>query len=80
MNVLLNKIDPKLRDFGDIQDFIREVDNFILLDTAIRFRSDYKHSIGYGFSVRELDKKSKASLEIKSFLKEIEMKAGLKNG
>jgi len=80
VNVLLNKIDPKLRDFADIQDFIREVDNFILMDTVIRFRSDYKHSIGYGFSVRELDAKSKASLEIKNFVKEIELKAGLKNG
>ena len=80
VNVLLNKIDPKLRDFGDIQDFIREIDNFILMDTVIRFRSDYKHSIGYGFSVRELDAKSKASLEIKNFVKEIELKAGLKNG
>lgn len=80
VNVLLNKIDPKLRDFEDIQDFIKEVENFILMDTVIRFRSDYKHSIGYGFSVRELDKKSKASLEIKNFVKEIEAKAGLKDG
>ena len=80
VNVLLNKIDPKLRDFEDIQDFIKEIDNFVLMDTVIRFRSDYKHSIGYGFSVRELDAKSKASLEIKSFVKEIEIKAGLKNG
>ena len=80
VNVLLNKIDPKLRDFEDIQDFIKEIDNFVLMDTVIRFRSDYKHSIGYGFSVRELDAKSKASLEIKSFVKEIERKAGLKDG
>ena len=77
---LLNKIDPKLKDFSDIVDFINDKQNFNLLDTVIRFRSDYKHSIGYGFSTLELDKKSKASNEIVSLIKEIEIKAGLKNG
>jgi len=77
---LLNKIDPKLKDFTDIIDFINDIKNFKLLDTVIRFRSDYKHSIGYGFSVKELDKKSKASNEITQLIKEIEKKAGLKNG
>ena len=80
VNVLLNKIDPKLRDFTDIKDFINDVKHFKLFDTVIRFRSDFKHSIGYGFSVRELDKKSKASEEIVQVIKEIEKKAGLKNG
>lgn len=80
VNIVLNKIDPKLKDFTDIIDFISETENFILSDTIIRFRSDYKHSIGYGFSVKELDKKSKASDEISSLIKEIEKKAGLKYG
>jgi len=80
VNVLLNKIDPKLKDFSDIVDFISEIKNFQLMDTVIRFRSDYKHSIGYGFSVKELDSKSKASEEINELLKEIEKRAGLKNG
>lgn len=77
---LLNKIDPKLKDFSDIVDFINDKENFNLLDTVIRFRSDYKHSIGYGFSVTELDKKSKASNEIVNLITEIEIKAGLING
>jgi len=77
---LLNKIDPKLKDFTDIVDFINDIKNFKLLDTVIRFRSDYKHSIGYGFSVKELDKKSKASDEITQLIKEIEKKAEFKNG
>ena len=80
VHVLLNKIDPKLKDFSDIVDFINDIKNFKLLDTVIRFRSDYKHSIGYGFSVKELDKTSKASEEVTLFIKEIEKKAGLKNG
>lgn len=79
VNVVLNKIDPKLKDFNDIIDFINDIKNFKLLDTVLRFRSDYKHSIGYGFSVKELDKNSKASEEISSLIKEIEKKAGLKN-
>ena len=79
VNVVLNKIDPKLKDFNDIIDFINDIKNFRLLDTVLRFRSDYKHSIGYGFSVKELDKNSKASEEISSLIKEIEKKAGLKN-
>jgi len=80
VNVLLNKIDPKLKDFTDIVDFINDIKHFKLFDTVIRFRSDYKHSIGYGFSVKELDKKSKSSDEITSLMKEIEKKAGFKNG
>lgn len=80
VHVLLNKIDPKLKDFSDIVDFVNEIEHFNLMNTVIRFRSDYKHSIGYGFSVRELDKKSKASNEIINFVKEIEEKAGLTNG
>ena len=80
VNVVLNKIDPKLKDFSDIVEFINEIKHFKLFNTVIRFRSDYKHSIGYGFSVKELDKKSKASEEITTLIKEIEKKAGLKNG
>lgn len=80
VNVLLNKIDPKLKDFSDIVDFINGIENFELMKTVIRFRSDYKHSIGYGFSVKELDKKSKATDEIKELIKEIEIKAELQNG
>lgn len=80
VHVLLNKIDPKLKDFSDIVDFINEIENFKLMDTVIRFRSDYKHSIGYGFSVLELDKNSKASEEIRILIKEIEEKAELTNG
>jgi len=80
VNVVLNKIDPKLKDFSDIVSFIEDVKHFKLFNTVIRFRSDYKHSIGYGFSVKELDKKSKASEEISTLIKEIEKKAGLKNG
>lgn len=80
VNVVLNKIDPKLKDFSDIVDFINDIKNFKLLNTVLRFRSDYKHSIGYGFSVKELDKKSKSSEEITSLIIEIEKRAGLKDG
>ena len=80
VNVLLNKIDPKLKDFSDIKDFISDIKNFKLLNSVIRFRSDYKHSIGYGYSVKELDNKSKATIELNKLIKEIEKKAGFKNG
>lgn len=80
VNVVLNKIDPKLKDFSDIVDFINDIKNFNLLNTVLRFRSDYKHSIGYGYSVKELEKNGKASEEITSLIKEIEKRAGLKNG
>lgn len=80
VNVLLNKIDPKLKDFSDIVDFINDVENFDLMDTVIRFRSDYKHSIGYGFSVIELDKTSKATEEIRDLVEEVITKSGIKNG
>jgi len=80
VNVVLNKIDPKVKDFEDIHQFIKGIKYFKLFNSVIRFRSDYKHSIGYGYSVKELDKKSKASEEINIFIKEIEKKAGLKHG
>lgn len=80
VNVLLNKIDPKAKAFDDIEEFIKDTPYFDLMDTVIRFRSDFKHSIGYGFSVAELDKNSKATLEVKMLIKEIEKKAGLLHG
>ena len=80
VHVLLNKIDPKLKDFSDIKEFVNEIKNFKLLNSVIRFRSDYKHSIGYGYNVKELDKQSKATKELLLLINEIEKKAGLKNG
>ena len=80
VNVVLNKIDPKLKDFTDIVDFINDIKNFKLMNTVLRFRSDYKHSIGYGYSVRELDVRSKSSEEITSLIIEIEKRTGLKDG
>lgn len=80
VNVLLNKIDPKAKAFDDIEEFIKETPYFELMDTIIRFRSDFKHSIGYGFSVAELDRNSKATVEVKMLVEEIEKKAGLING
>jgi hypothetical protein len=43
----------------------------------MRRRVDFANSVAYGFSVRELDKKSESTKELKEFIKEIKEKVGL---
>jgi chromosome partitioning protein len=76
-NVVLNKTNPNQKKFDDVNDFISSSHHFILMDSMLRRRVDFANSVAYGFSVRELDKKSESAKELKSFVKEIKEKAGI---
>lgn len=76
-NVVLNKTNPNQKKFDEVNDFISSSHHFKLMDSMMRRRVDFANSVAYGFSVRELDKKSEASKELKVFVKEIKEKAGI---
>jgi len=70
--VVLNKIHHAQQNFGDIKDFISKSPNqFTLMNSVIRRRSDFTISLSHGFSVCEFDDKSDSSKEMKSFISEI---------
>ena len=76
-NVVLNKVNPNQRNFTDLTEFIDSSDNFKLMSTIVRRRVDFANSVAHGFTVKELDKKSDSSKELKMLIKEIKHKVGL---
>jgi chromosome partitioning protein len=76
-NVVLNKTNPNQKKFDEVNEFIRSSKHFSLMDSMMRRRVDFANSVAYGFSVRELDKKSESTKELKEFIKEIKEKVGL---
>lgn len=72
-HILLNNVDSRSKKaIGALQEYVSiNNNNFILLDTILHTRADYKSSYGNGLTVKEYDKKSKATLEIKALAKEI---------
>ncbi len=71
-HVVLNKIHHSQQNFGDIQNFINNSkEQFILMKSVIRRRSDFAISLSHGFSVCEFDKNSDSSKEIKILISEI---------
>jgi len=71
-HVVLNKIHHAQQNFEDISQFInRASDQFELLDSKVRRRSDFAISLSHGFSVCEFDDSSDSSREIKYLINEI---------
>lgn len=71
-HVVLNKIHHAQQNFEDISQFINNAsDQFELLDSKIRRRSDFAISLSHGFSVCEFDDSSDSSREIKCLINEI---------
>ena len=71
-HVVLNKIHHSQQNFGDIQEFINKSSNqFTLMNSVLRRRSDFSISLSHGFSVCEFDKNSDSSKEIKKLITEI---------
>jgi len=72
--VLLNNIDPKAtKSVEELKKYIKNNNEYFdLLDTILRRRADFARSFEVGKSVTEIDKKSKASKELKQLLKDIE--------
>jgi chromosome partitioning protein len=71
-HVILNKIHHSQQNFKDIQDFINKSPNqFSLMNSIIRRRSDFSISLSHGFSVCEFDENSDSSKEMKDLITEI---------
>ena len=78
-HVILNKIHHSQQNFSDIKEFIDKSPNqFTLMDSIIRRRSDFNISLSHGFSVCEFDKNSDSSKEMKSLISEISKILNLK--
>lgn len=76
-HVILNSIDPRRKNFDEIKEFINESDNFQVLNTVIRRRTDFRDSIASGKSVIEYSAKSKAAVELNSLIVEIKSILGI---
>jgi len=71
-HVVLNKIHHAQQNFDDIADFINASSNqFELLTSVLRRRSDFSISLGHGFSVSEFDESSDSSIEIRTLINEV---------
>ena len=71
-HVVLNKIHHSQQNFTDIKDFIAKSPNqFSLMSSIIRRRSDFSISLSHGFSVCEFDENSDSSKEVKNLILEI---------
>ena len=71
--ILLNNIDPKAtKALKELKKYIQKNEEyFSLFDTVLRRRADFAKSFEKGKNVIEMDKKSKASKELKKLIKDI---------
>lgn len=72
--ILLNNIDPKAtKALKELKKYIQKnKEYFSLFDSILRRRVDFAKSFEKGKNVIEMDKKSKASKELKKLIKDIE--------
>jgi len=77
VNVLLNNINPNVKNFEGLKTFIKRNKEFILMDAILRQRADYDKAAWKGQSVKEYNKKGKATEEFRIFVKEVIKKIGI---
>lgn len=68
---LLNKINPRSKNFEDLEQFIKDTNTFNMFKTRIRKRVDISNSVPAGYSIVEYNPKSPSSTEFKQLKKEI---------
>lgn len=73
-HVLINNVDSRSKKkISELREYIEKNEKYFnLLDSVIHSRVDFKNAYGDGITVKELDKESKATQEIKSLTKEID--------
>ncbi len=69
--VLLNNINPKIKKFDELKDFIENSKHFKILNSVIRSRVAFSNSVAEGKSVKEFKADSKAAKEIEGFIEEL---------
>lgn len=70
-HVLFNNINPSMKRFGDLIDFVCMSDHFELLTSVVRQRVDLAHSVGEGKSIKEYRIFSRADQEIDELFDEV---------
>lgn len=70
-HVLFNDINPAMKRFGDLVDFICMSDHFELMVSILRQRVDIAHSVGEGKSIKEYRIFSKADQEMDDLFAEV---------
>lgn len=70
-HVLFNNINPAMKKFGDLVDFICMSDHFELMTSVLRQRVDIAHSVGEGKSIKEYRIFSKADQEMDELISEV---------
>lgn len=74
--VLFNNINPAMKRFGDLVDFICLSEHFDLLTSILRQRVDIAHSVGEGKSIKEYRIFSKADQEMDELFDEVKTLLG----
>lgn len=70
-NILFNNINPAMKRFGDLIEFVCASDHFDLLISILRQRVDIANSVGEGKSIKEYRIFSKADQEMDNLFEEI---------
>lgn len=70
-HVFLNNINPQIRKFDELSDFINSSKYFKLMDAKLRTRVDLPNSSGVGQSIVEYKKESRASQEMTALIDEV---------
>jgi chromosome partitioning protein len=73
-HVLINNVDSRSKKkISELREYIEKNEKYFnLLESVIHTRVDFKNAYGDGLTVKELDRESKATQEIKSLTKEID--------
>lgn len=76
-NIVFNNLNPAMKNFGDLIEFICMSEHFELLTSVLRQRVDIAHSIGVGKSIKEYRVFSKADREFDELFEEIQKKINI---
>lgn len=70
-HVLFNSINPAMKRFGELIDFVCTSEHFELLVPILRQRVDFAHSVGEGKSIKEYRIFSRADQEMDELFEEV---------
>lgn len=70
-HILFNNINPAMKRFGELVEFVCMSDHFELMTSILRQRVDLAHSVGEGKSIKEYRIFSKADQEMDELIEEI---------
>lgn len=76
-HVIFNNLNPALKRFGDVIDFVCLSEHYELFTPVLRQRVDVANSVGVGKSVREYRRFSRADMEFEAFADEVAGKIGI---